>query len=137
MKTRPLDRAFIEQFVRAAHGNFSELQRLAKQNRAVLTASTHWGGGDWENALQAAAHTGNRTIAKWLIAQGVPIDLFAAAMLGDVTIVRAIVERYPHLLYAKGAHDIPLLHHALVGGHEARDVYDYLTMKMTKERWKV
>ena len=55
---------------------------------------------------------GNREIAEFLIGQGARLDIFVAAMLGKLDIVRALLTAWPGLLQSKGPHGIPLLRHA-------------------------
>ena len=56
--------------------------------------------------------------------QGAPLDLFAAAMLGYVDVVRAALETDPRLREARGPHRIPLVQHARAGG--AQEVVELL-----------
>jgi hypothetical protein len=56
----------------------------------------------------------------------VRLDLFAAAMLGRVGLVKAILEAFPEMRQAKGPHGIPLLAHAEAGGPEAAAVVELL-----------
>ena len=68
--------------------------RFAQRSEADATlanAAWDWGGGDWETGLGAAAHMGRRDIAELLLAHGARIDVFAAAMLDQVEIVRAML----------------------------------------------
>jgi hypothetical protein len=69
---------------------------------------------------------GRRDIATYLLENGARLDLFAAAMLGNLAIVRATLETYPETLDTPGPHGIPLIAHAQAGGHEAIQVYEYL-----------
>ena len=85
-----------------------------------------WGAGDWETGLGAAAHMGRRDIAEHLLAHGARIDLFAAAMLGEVEIVRAILDVHPEMRDARGPHTIPLRAHAEAGGEQAQAVLELL-----------
>ena len=84
---------------------------LAAEPRLV-DAAWDWGGGDWETALGAASHMHRRDIAELLLAHGAHLDVFAAAMLGEVDIVRAILEAHPEMRDATGPHGIPLAAHA-------------------------
>ena len=93
---------------------------------ALVNAACDWGGGDWETALGAAAHMGRRDIALFLIAEGARMDVFAAAMLGELGIVRSIVEVHPEVRHARGPHGLPLLMHAEAGGDDAAAVLEYL-----------
>ena len=55
------------------------------------------------------------------------MDIFAAAMLGEIEIVIAMLTARPELAEARGPHGIPLVKHAEVGGEEARHVLALLT----------
>jgi hypothetical protein len=54
------------------------------------------------------------------------VDLFAAAMLGQIEVVRAAVEAFPGIHKALGPHKIPLIAHAQKGGPAAASVLEYL-----------
>jgi hypothetical protein len=54
------------------------------------------------------------------------MDLFAAAMLGHLDIVRAVLDAFPEARHVKGPHGIPLLDHAKAGGSEAESVVAFL-----------
>ena len=69
---------------------------------------------------------GRRDIALFLLERGARIDLFAAAMLGEVEIVRAVLAAQPAARDALGPHGIPLVEHARAGGEEAREVLELL-----------
>ena len=77
-------------------------------------------------AVQQFVIAGHGDIALVLLEHGVRLDLFAAAMLGEVEIVRAHLEAFPVLADARGPHGIPLLAHAVAGGEEARGVVELL-----------
>lgn len=116
----------VQAFVGNAHGDLARVQALLAQEPALVNAAWDWGGGDWETALGAAAHTGQREIARYLLDRGARLDLFAAAMLGDLEVVKAIVAAYPAAREARGPHGIPLLAHAKVGGEAAAAVVAFL-----------
>ena len=82
--------------------------------------------GDFETGLGAAAHMGQREIALFLLENGASLDLFAAAMLGYVDVVREMLATHPELRNAKGAHGIPLVGHAQQGGEQAKAVLELL-----------
>jgi hypothetical protein len=69
---------------------------------------------------------GRRDIAELLLAQGARLDVFVAAMLGDVETVRAILAAHPETKGALGPHGIPLRAHADAGGDDARAVLKLL-----------
>lgn len=121
-----LDAELVQQFVIACHRDLEETKRLFSEEPRLLNATTDWGGGDFENGLEGAAHTGQREIALFLIENGARVNLFVAAMLGQLEVVKAIIEANPAALESKGAHGIPLMRHALMGGEEAKPVVDYL-----------
>jgi hypothetical protein len=99
---------------------------LLGRHPALVNAAWDWGGGDWETALGAAAHVGRRDIADFLLAHGARLDIFAAAMLGHLDIVRATIEAIPAARNWSGPHGISLLKHAEAGGDAAAAVVDYL-----------
>lgn len=92
----------------------------------IVNAAWDWGGGDWETGLGAAAHVGRRDIAEYLLEHGARKDVFAAAMLGEVDVVRAMLDAQPELRGARGPHGIPLLAHAEAGDAEAQEVLELL-----------
>src|SRR5213080_1163705 len=85
----------VQEFVAKAHGDLNRVQELLEKEPALVNAAWDWGGGDWETGLGAAAHVGRRDIAEYLLARGARLDLFAAAMLGKLAIVQAILKDNP------------------------------------------
>src|SRR5262245_51556239 len=125
----PLAPAVVNEFVSRAHGDFDRVRELLGQHPALVNAAWDWGNGDWETGLGAAAHVGRCDIALHLIANGARMDIFAAAMLGHLQIVRAMIEAVPAAVQWRGPHGIPLLTHAEAGGAAAAHVVDYLRGK--------
>ncbi len=121
-----LDRALVRGFVANAHADLEAVRSALSEHPSLANAAWDWGGGDWETGLGAAAHMGRRDIAELLLAHGARVDLFAAAMLGEVEIVRAMLAVQPELRDAKGPHTIPLRAHAEAGGEQARAVLELL-----------
>lgn len=122
----PLAADQVEAFVRVAHGNLDQVRAMLAKQPALVNATWDWGGGDFETALGGAAHMGNREIALHLLANGARMDLFAAAMLGRLSVVRAALEVDPGALHVPGPHGISLITHARKGGGEAAAVLAYL-----------
>lgn len=122
----PLSPELVQEFVAKAHGDLDAVREFAASEPALLNAAWDWGGGDWETGLGAAAHMGRRDIALFLLDHGARVDVFAAAMLGETEVVRAMLTAWPELRDARGPHGIPLLDHATAGGDQARDVVDFL-----------
>jgi hypothetical protein len=118
--------AMVQDFVRKAHADFAGTKTLLAEQPALLNATWDWGGGDFEMGIGGAGHMGNREIAEFLIGQGARLDVFVAAMLGKLDIVRAMLTAWPGLLNSKGPHGIPLMRHARAGGEPAKAVVDYL-----------
>jgi hypothetical protein len=112
--------------VTVAHGNFPRVRELVEDRPTLAKAAWDWGFGDWETALGAASHTGNRDIAEYLIAHGARPTLFSATMLGHVEVVKAFVSAQPGVERIAGPHGISLLAHAKAGGPKAEPVLRYL-----------
>jgi hypothetical protein len=125
-KPPPLNPDRVREFVLAAHRSLEEVKTLLSHEPALVNATWDWGGGDWETALGGAAHTGQREIALYLLANGARLDLFAAAMLGKLEVVKAAVTDDPQIIHVPGPHGIPLLAHAKMGGETAAPVVAYL-----------
>jgi hypothetical protein len=121
-----LDPTLVQSFVGNAHGDLDAVRSALADEPLLANAAWDWGGGDWETALGAAGHMGRRDIADVLIAHGARLDVFVAAMLGEVEIVGAILSAYPEAREAKGPHGIPLRAHAEAGGEQACGVLDLL-----------
>src|SRR5205085_11153090 len=109
-----------------AHGQLDAVRAALDDEPRLVNAAWDWGGGDWETGLGAAAHMGRRDIAELLLAHGARLEVFAAAMLGEVEVVRAILVAHPEARVARGPHGIPLLAHAEAGGEQARAVVELL-----------
>src|SRR5688572_32608494 len=116
----------VEEFVRKAHGDLTATRALLAATPGLLNATWDWGGGDFEMGIGGAGHMGNREIAEFLIGQGGRMDIFVAAMLGKLDIVKAMLAAYPGLLHSKGPHAIPLMAHAKKGGIAAEPVVVFL-----------
>lgn len=112
--------------VTVAHFNLKRVKELVDARPALARASWDWGFGDWETALGAASHMGNRPIAEYLIANGARPSLFSAAMLGQLEVVKAFVTADAHVRRIRGPHGIGLLAHSRAGGEMARPVFDFL-----------
>jgi hypothetical protein len=121
-----IDPRLVHEFVLDAHSDLAKVQQLLAREPELVNAAWDWGGGDWETALGAAAHTGRREIALFLLDNGARLDLFAAAMLGYIDVVRTVLAERPEMRDASGPHGIPLLAHAQKGGDAAREVVELL-----------
>ncbi len=127
MENKPaLESKLVEEFVGVAHGNFARVKEMLEAQPALVNATWDWGGGDFETALGAASHMGDKKIANYLLEHGARLDIFAAAMLGRLEVVKAALTAYPDALKTPGPHGIPLIAHAEAGGDEAKSVLDYI-----------
>ena len=125
-KKPALEAPLVQEFIRVAHADFDRTKELLTQEPALINATWDWGGGDFETALGAAAHMGRKDIANFLLECGARLDLFAAAMLGKLEIIKAALHTYPDALKTPGPHGIPLIAHAEAGGEDAKSVLEYL-----------
>jgi len=116
----------VEKFVRAGHTDLDATRSLLEEQPKLVNAAWDWGGGDWETGLGGAAHMGRPDIALHLLEHGARIDIFAAAMLGKLAIVKAAIDAYPETRHVLGPHGIPLMKHAQKGGDAAKPVVEYL-----------
>jgi len=119
-------RDLAREMVGASHGRVEKVRELLSVHPSLARAAWDWGFGDWETALGAASHVGNREIAELLLAHGAHPTIFSAAMLGQLAPVRAFIEASSGVQKTPGPHGLTLLHHARVGGEAARPVVDYL-----------
>ena len=127
METKPaLAADLVKEFVGVAHGDLDRTRELLEQEPALVNATWDWGGGDFETALGAASHMGRKDIANYLLENGARLDLFAAATLGKLEIVKTVLSIYPNAISVPGPHNIPLLEHARAGGQDAKAVLEFL-----------
>ena len=125
----PLPVSLVKDFVSAGHGNFEKTKQLLSETPTLLYATYDWGKGDFETALEGAGHVGNKTIADFLILQGARTNMFVLTMLGKTQIVKPFLEAFPAYLHARGPHGLTLLHHAIKGGEDAKELLDYIKSK--------
>lgn len=116
----------VRETVGASHGKIDRVRELVTAYPELAKSSWDWGFGDWESPLEAAAHTGQREIALFLMQQGARPSLLTFAMLGELNIVKAVLAADPQQLHTAGAHGLTLLHHAQAGGDQANGVVDHL-----------
>lgn len=114
--TTALSPELIREFVMAAHFDLQKVQELLAQQPALLNAEHDWREFGLEDGLGAAAHVGNRAIAEFFLAQGAPLTICAAAMLGQRDDVKAFLEQDSARANARGAHNITVMFHAAMSG---------------------
>jgi hypothetical protein len=120
-----LNSDLVRDFVANAHGDLEAVSNALDSEPALANASWDWGGGDWKPGSEPA-HMGRRDIPELLLANGARHDVFAAAMVGEVEVVRAILATKPAVRNSLGPHGIPLCAHAETGGEQARPVLELL-----------
>ncbi len=125
-KKPQINRLFVQDFVIYAHSELDMVKKLLDKEPMLINATMDWGGGDWETGLGGASHMGRRDIVEVLLEHGARIDIFCAAMLGQLEAVRSFLTLQPKLIDARGPHGFTLHFHAQVGGTESEKVLDYL-----------
>ena len=118
------DPALAREVVGASHANLARVKELVSARPALARAAWEWSLGDWETAIGAASHVGNKEIAAVLLAAGAHPTIFSAAMLGQLDAVKGFVAAAPGIQRTRGPHGISLLDHARAG--EASEVVKYL-----------
>ncbi len=121
------DPVIVRQVVGASHRDLEMVKSLVDRQPALVNATTDWGFGDWEMAIDAASHTGQTEIAQYLIEKGARPTIFTLAMLGHLDALRASIAAYPGIQRTRGPHGITLLTHARMGGDENAPTIQYLT----------
>lgn len=118
-----LDLELVKEFVTVSHSDLTRVKELHVAHPTLVNATHDFGGGDFETALGAASHTGQKEIAQYLLDNGARIDLFCATMMGMLGVVKQILEQQPVLKQSRGPHGLSLLHHAKKGGHAEMIAY--------------
>ena len=128
VKKKPdaLDKDLVKDFVTKGHTDINGVKELLTQEPGLLNACWDWGGGDFETAIEGAGHMGNKENANFLISNGARMNIFCAAMLGQMDIVKGFLVMSPELKSSKGPHGLQLLHHAKKGGEENYAMVQYL-----------
>lgn len=104
----------INNFVIAAHHDLAQVKKSLAEQPDLLNENADW----VETPIQAAAHMANRDIMDYLLAEGAPLDICTAAVLGRADDVRAMLADDPGLAEATGAHNIPVMYFAAIVGNE-------------------
>lgn len=121
-----LNRELVQDFVIFAHSDLEMVKKLIAIEPNLVHGSVDWGAGDFETGLGGASHMGRHDIVEFLLSQGARIDLFCAAMMGELAAIQSFLKLQPKLVDAKGPHGFSLHFHAQVGGKRSKAVLDYL-----------
>ena len=116
----------VQATVGQAHRSLEKVRELVEATPLLANACWDWGGGDFETPLEAAAHTGGREIAEYLLSKGARPSLYAAGMLGHLDVVKAFLAVNPQGHLVPGPHGFTLLHCVKKGGDAAKPVLDWL-----------
>ncbi|MCS6864509.1 MAG: ankyrin repeat domain-containing protein [Gemmataceae bacterium] len=121
-----INHLLVQDFVIFAHTDIKMVEKLLNKEPGLINAFIDWGGGDWESALGAASHMGNREMASFLLERGARMDIFCAVMMGQFEAVKAFLTLQPKLIDAKGPHGFSLHFHAQLAGPDADRMLEYL-----------
>jgi uncharacterized protein len=105
----------IDEFVGVSHGDFARVKELLEQYPGLVDAKASWG----ETPIGAAAQTGQKAIAEFLLARGASLDICTAAMLGMTDQVAGMLQADSKQAHATGAHEIPMMYYPALYGHTA------------------
>jgi ankyrin repeat protein len=108
-----LSQEVINDFVNSAHSNLDAVKAALEIHPELLNAKSSQN----ETAIQAASHLGRRKIAEYLLEKGAPLDICTAAVFGYADKVSAMLKADPALSAATGAHQIPVMFFAALGGN--------------------
>ena len=116
----------VQATVVQAHRSLENVMKLVEETPLLANACWDWGGGDFETPLQAAAHTGGREIAEFLLSHNARLDIYGAGMLGMMGFVQAAMAANPQIHLVPGPHGFTLLHCVKQGGEKSKPLYDWL-----------
>lgn len=125
-KRPQINRQMVQDFVIYAHSDLPMTKKLLEKEPMLINAVMDWGGGDWESGLGGASHMGRRDIVEFLLEKGGRIDIFCAAMMGQLDAVKAFLTLQPKLIDARGPHGFTLHFHAQLAGDQAGQMVEYL-----------
>lgn len=125
-KKPQLNRQMVQDFIIYAHSDLEMTKMLLDKEPMLINAYMDWGAGDWESGLGGASHMGNKEIVGFLLEKGARIDIFCAAMMGQLDAVKSFLKLQPKLIDSRGPHGFTLHFHAQVGRKGSERVLDYL-----------
>lgn len=125
-KNPQLNRTMLQDFIIYAHSDLEMTKKLLDREPMLINGMMDWGKGDWESALGGASHMGRHDIVGFLLERGARIDIFCAAMMGQLEAVKAFLTLQPKLIDARGPHGFNLHFHAQLAGKDAEKMVGYL-----------
>ena len=102
----------VDAFVGVCHGRLEIVQTMLAEHPGLINARSSQN----ETGVQAAAHTGQKEICRFLLAEGAPLDICTAAVLGLEPDVNRMLAGDATLKDATGAHGLPVMLFAALGG---------------------
>ncbi len=103
----------VDKFVALCHGRLDLVQSMLKEHPALINMRSK----DDETGIQAACHTGQKEIVKFLLSQGAVLDICVASLLGMEDDVRGRLDADAAQIDVKGAHGLPVMLYAALGGN--------------------
>lgn len=125
-KKQQISRQMLQDFVIYAHSDLEMTKKLLDKEPMLINGLMDWGAGDWESGLGGASHMGRRDIVEALLERGARIDIFTAAMMGQLEAVKSFLTLQPKLIDARGPHGFSLHFHGQLAGKDADKMVDYL-----------
>jgi hypothetical protein len=124
-KNPQINRLLVQDFVVFAHMDLAMTKKLLEKEPMLINAFMDWGAGDWESGLGGASHMARHDIVQFLLERGARIDIFCAAMMGQLEAVRAFLTLQPKLIDSRGPHGFSLHFHAQLA-QDGGKTLDYL-----------
>ncbi|HYL78567.1 MAG TPA: ankyrin repeat domain-containing protein [Bryobacteraceae bacterium] len=103
--TYGIPQQLVNEFSRVAHFDFERVKHLQKLCPMLIMTRASWD----ELGIEAAAHMGLTSMAKYLADLGAPVSTCTATLLGEKNLVKRLVKEDAGCLRERGAHDIALL----------------------------
>ncbi|MBX3119145.1 MAG: hypothetical protein KF784_08780 [Fimbriimonadaceae bacterium] len=125
-KRPQINRQLIQDFIIYAHSDLDMTKKLLDKEPMLINGFIDWGGGDWESGLGGASHMGRHDIVEVFLERGARIDIFTAAMMGQLEAVKAFLTLQPKLIDARGPHGFNLHFHGQLAGKKADEMVAYL-----------
>jgi hypothetical protein len=125
-KKPQINRTLVQDFVIYAHSSLEMTKTLLDKEPMLINAFMDWGAGDWESALGGASHMGRRDIVEFLLERGARMDIFCAAMMGQLEAVKSFLTLQPKLIDSRGPHGFTLHFHGQLAGKDADKMVAYL-----------
>lgn len=103
--------SLINQFVVFSHFNIEKVKEWLTRCPDLINRRAQWD----ELAVEGAAHVGFRPGLDLLLEKGAPLSLATATTLGDLALMRSLIQEHPDSLRLRGPHDIPLAFYPAFG----------------------